>query len=105
MRVQFELEALGEYRDAVAYSRQRFGLGEQFVQAVESSLEKIVSDPERHQEVGHGVRIFRMQRFPYYLFYHFLPDRSLIVVYAVAHHHRKPGYWRARLPGEQDAAP
>ncbi len=98
MTVRFEAMALAEYREAVLYSQDRFGLGEKFVQAVEQALAVIADDPERFQPVEQGVRVFRMKRFPYYLFYHYQPDRRLIVVYAVAHHHRQPGYWKSRLP-------
>jgi hypothetical protein len=93
----FEAEAFEEYRQAVIYSGLRFGLGEEFVQAVEAAIETIVLDPERFQPVGRGVRIFRMRRFPYYLFYHYSPATKSIAIYAVAHHCRKPDYWRPRL--------
>ena len=60
MILQFELDAWLEYRDAAIYSEQRFGLGEEFVQAMEFALAMILSDPERFQPVGQGVRIFRL---------------------------------------------
>ncbi len=47
MTIHFESDALDEYRDAVLYSEERFGLGEEFVLAVESALEVISRDPER----------------------------------------------------------
>ena len=100
MIVQFEPEALIEYQEAADYSERRFGLGVQFVQAVQSALDTIAGDPERYQHVGHEVRIFRMRRFPYYIFYHYDAASEAVVVYALAHHKRKPGYWKKRLPGK-----
>jgi mRNA-degrading endonuclease RelE of RelBE toxin-antitoxin system len=97
MTVHFESEALHEYRDAAVYSEERFGLGEKFVQAVESSLSAISRDPETFQLVGDSIRIFRMKRFPYYLFYDYAPESQSITIYAVAHHSRRPDYWRKRL--------
>jgi mRNA-degrading endonuclease RelE of RelBE toxin-antitoxin system len=97
MTLHFESAALGEYRDAALYSEEHFSLGEQFVQAVESALETVSNDPERFQSVGDGVRMFRMKRFPYYLFYRHDSTAQAIVVYAVSHHSRKPDYWRRRL--------
>ena len=44
MTIHFESEALEEYRDAVICSEERFGLGEEFVQSVESALEVISHD-------------------------------------------------------------
>ena len=86
-----------EYRDAALYSERRFGLGEQFTQSVEAAIQTIVKDPERFQPVGQDIRIFRMHRFPYYIFYHYKPESEIITIYAVAHHHRQPDYWRERL--------
>ena len=97
MTVVFEKEALDEYMDAARHSENRFGLGRSFVNAVEDSLAVTAGRPERFQDVGTGVRIFRMRRFPFYLFYHHSGDQSLIIVYAVALHGRRPDYWRERI--------
>lgn len=98
MIVSFESGALAEYREAALYSQQRFGLGEEFVQAVESAIATISDDPERFQPVSAGVRIFRMLRFPYYIFYLYSAAGDSITIHAVAHHSRRPNYWRKR-PG------
>lgn len=97
MTVFFESEALVEYREAALYSQQRFGLGEEFVQAVETAIATISGDPGRFQPMGAGIRIFRMRRFPYSIFYLHSADDDSIGIYAVAHHSRRPGYWRKRL--------
>ena len=97
MTVTFEVDALEEYQSAAIYSEQRFGLGEAFIQAVELSIKLISQDPERSQSLGNDIRIFQMQRFPYYLFYHHISGSDSISIYAVAHHSRKQGYWRSRL--------
>lgn len=97
MILQFEQEALEEYRDAALYSEERFGLGEAFVQAMQAALKTISCDPARFQSVGDGVRIFRLKRFPYYLYYYHHMQRETITVYAVAHHSRRPDYWRQRM--------
>jgi toxin ParE1/3/4 len=98
MTIHFETEALAEYQEAAQYSEDRFGLGLQFVAAVQEALATISKDPERYQQVGEGIRIFRMRRFPYYLFYHHLKEQELIAIYALAHHKRQKDYWRKRLP-------
>lgn len=87
-----------EYQEAVQYSERWFGLGREFVGAVEESLATIAEDPQRNQLVGWDIRILRMRRFPYYLFYHHSMDDDSIIIYAVAHHRRKPDYWSKRLP-------
>jgi hypothetical protein len=66
-------------------------------QAVEAGISVIVSDPTRFQPVGDGIRIFRMKRFPYYLFYRFHEARQHFRIVAMMHQRRKPDYWRDRL--------
>ncbi len=97
MTVTFESAALREYQEAAQYSEERFGLGREFVAAVQVALETISSDPERFQLIGHEIRIFRMKRFPYYLFYHFAAAAGSVTIYAVAHHKKQNDYWRGRL--------
>lgn len=97
MICRFEEEALAEYREGALYAEENYRLGEAFVQAVENALCEIAKSPTRYQAVGDGVRIFRLRRFPYYLYYlHHAPTRS-ITIYAVAHHKRERDYWRKRL--------
>lgn len=46
-------------------------------------------------EIDFEVRRFLLERFPFTLVVALLPDE--LVVVAVAHQRRKPGYWRKRL--------
>lgn len=98
MTFGFEREALAEYLDtAHYYAEQREHLGEEFVQAVEAAITTISKDPTRFQPVGDGLRIFRMKRFPYHLFYRYDEPRNHATIFAVMHHRRRPNYWRHRL--------
>lgn len=94
----FEREALDEYLDAARYyAEQRENLGEEFIQAVEAAIAAIAIDPTRFQLAGDGLRIFRMKRFPYHLFYRYNEQRDHSTIFAVMHHRRRPNYWRHRL--------
>lgn len=64
---------------------------------MEVALRTIAEHPERYQSLGDGIHVFRMKRFPFYLFYHFDISSEAITIYAVAHHNRRPNYWRKRL--------
>lgn len=98
----FEREAFDEYLDTARYyGEQRDGLGEEFVQAVEAAISTIAEDPARYQPVGDGLRIFRMKRFPYYLFYRFDERRNHAIFFAVMHQRRRPGYWRHRVSQDE----
>ncbi len=71
MKVQFGTEALIEYEEAAQYAEDRFGCGLQFVAAMRAALDSIAKDPTRFQPVGQDIRIFRLKRYPYYLFYRY----------------------------------
>ena len=59
-----------------------------------------VVTPNTWPAFDHGTRRFLLRRYPYNLIYRVEPTRLVIV--AVAHAHRRPGYWKQRLaqPGE-----
>jgi plasmid stabilization system protein ParE len=97
MTVVFESEALQEYHEAARYAEDRFGCGANFVAAVQLAVQSIEERPECFQPVGQNIRICRLKRFPYYLFFHHSGDVQTITIYAVAHHKRRPGYWRGRV--------
>ena len=98
----FEREALQEYLSTARYyGEQREGLGEEFVQAVVAAVATIAAEPTRFQLVGDGLRIFRMKRFPYYLFFRFNERTNHATFFAVMHKRRRPDYWRHRLSGDE----
>jgi toxin ParE1/3/4 len=94
----FHPDALEEYQSAASwYEEQRFRLGLEFIQVIEAGITAIISDPGRFQPVGGGIRIYRIRRFPYYVFYRFDEIGQSARIVAVMHKRRKPGYWRDRL--------
>lgn len=97
MSIRF-LEVAGqELDDAVSYyNQQARGLGDAFVLEVVSAIERIRRFPEAWHPMGAEVRRCRLRRFPHGLIYALENDEILIV--AVAHGQREPGYWRDRLP-------
>jgi len=98
MRVEFHPEARLEFRESAAFYKERDeGLGFAFAKEIESVLTMIQAAPERWRCIEEDVRRCLVQRFPYGLLYTIEPDFILIV--AVMHCSRKPGYWRNRVPG------
>jgi hypothetical protein len=55
----------------------------------------ILEFPDSGRPFGRRLRRTLVRGFPYGLLYRVEPSRILIV--AVAHLHRRPGYWRSRL--------
>src|SRR6266478_2872838 len=50
---------------------------------------------QRWPAAVHGTRRFLLQRFPFSVVYREFPSKIQVV--AVAHGHRRPGYWKSRL--------
>lgn len=76
---------------------QAQGLGRRFFAEVRRAESRIVQFPESAQEIRPGIRKRTLRTFRYSLIYALEPDGALIL--AVAHHHRRPGYWAGRLSG------
>jgi plasmid stabilization system protein ParE len=92
----FHPDALAEYADAALYYSDRVpGLGADFVKEVETGIASVIHAPEQSPLVEEDVRRFLVRRFPYGLLYILESDHVLIV--AVMHLSREPGYWRHRL--------
>jgi plasmid stabilization system protein ParE len=67
----------------------------EFVEELKAGIRKILDSPTRWPLVSPGIRKYRLHRFPYNLIYRQTP--AAIRIIAVAHGHRRPGYWKSRL--------
>lgn len=96
--VRYEDAAEEELIDEVSrYELRRDGLGTEFLTAVRDAVRLIAENPAAWQtsEYGRDVRRFVMDKFPFTIVYTELADEILIL--ALAHTSREPGYWRTRL--------
>ncbi|MEW6350632.1 MAG: type II toxin-antitoxin system RelE/ParE family toxin [Thermodesulfobacteriota bacterium] len=76
------------------YDLRNPGLGTTFIEEVRLAIERIAEFPEAASHVRGRVRKNPMRGFPYSLVYAVRPDEIRIL--AVAHHSRRPFYWRGR---------
>lgn len=85
-----------ELDEAVAwYEAQVPGLGLKLVAEIRHAREMIAAFPGAWHLLDTGVRRYRLNRFPFGLIYTI--ENGEIIILAIAHHHREPGYWRERL--------
>ncbi len=97
MRYEFHPEAFQEFRESAAYYEdQRENLGKAFTTVIESVLGEISTSPNSWPFLEEDVRRCTAHRFPYGVLYTVESDYILII--AVMHFSREPGYWRDRLP-------
>jgi toxin ParE1/3/4 len=96
MRFEFHPEARTEYLESIAYYEKRqVGLGARFASEVEGAIQRIVEAPHRWRSIEGEIRRCLTHIFPYGVLYSIESDYVLVL--AVMHHSRKPGYWRNRI--------
>jgi toxin ParE1/3/4 len=94
--VLFHPQAAADYEAAFNWYFDRSELAaSKFAMAVNAAVDLIAEGPSRWPSDAHGTCKFVLQRFPFIIFYRELP--LSIQILAVAHCHRRPGYWRERL--------
>jgi len=76
------------------YEQRREGLGFRFLRVVEEVSAKIAEPPDIGAPASRKERKRRVPRFPFDVVYRNQEERVLIL--AVKHHRRKPGYWKWR---------
>ncbi|MEK0449568.1 MAG: hypothetical protein RL088_1836 [Verrucomicrobiota bacterium] len=96
MRYAFHPDALDEYEDAALYyAARQEGLELRFIACIESAFRQISDEPTRWRPFEQDVRRCLAHVFPYAVLYSIEPDYILII--AVMHCSREPGYWRNRV--------
>lgn len=102
MTLAIELSAEAEQELDVAagwFDQQRPGLGREFLEAIDEALARIAEWPRigaiiKDTAPDLEVRRAPVPRFRFHVGYLVLVDR--VRVLAVAHDHRRPGYWHPR---------
>jgi toxin ParE1/3/4 len=89
------LEFLAE---VVYYGEAQPGLGKRFAAAVEEAAARAAAFPLAGSAGSANTRRVLLSGFPFSLIYR--PEEEGIVIFALAHHARKPGYWRSRTRAE-----
>lgn len=94
MRLEFHPAAAEEFAAAVEYYETAVpGLGSRFLLAVRGTTDLMLANPEVGRIRGSARRL-GLPGFPYDVAYRVREEA--IEVLAIAHHHRRPGYWRGR---------
>ncbi len=92
----FHRLAAHEYRSARNWYRERsVEVAQRFVTAVDNASTRILMAPESMPLLTKMYHYIRVSRFPYVLIVRRVDDNKVMVV-AVAHTSRRPGYWRGR---------
>ena len=80
---------------ALYYESRETDLGEEFLRQLALSFDRIHEHPLSYRTVFDEYRRCLMTRFPHGVVYRIEDER--VLVFAVAHVRRRPGYWRDRV--------
>ena len=72
------------------------GLGYQFAIEIVAAVERIKANPGIWPILDDQVRRCLVHRFPYRVIYSIDEQKSELLILAVMHLHRQPGYWSER---------
>jgi plasmid stabilization system protein ParE len=96
MSIRLLEPAQAELDEAITwYAEQAPGLGDAFLIEALKTIQLIENFPQAWHPLTPQIRRCRLRRFPYSVVY--TQDGTNLLVLAIAHQHRKPGYWRNRL--------
>jgi toxin ParE1/3/4 len=96
VKIRYLEAAREEIREAADYyGAISPGLGIGFKRELRQLMRLVATMPLAWPSSGANTRKCLMTRFPYLAIYAVLPDKILVL--AVGHQHRHPGYWRERL--------
>ncbi len=96
MRILWQNHAKLEFSEAVQYYRTNAGsdVAREFNQETLRVTRQLLEHPEIGARIHHEIRRYPLHDYPFNIIYRLTPEAIIIV--ALAHHSRRPGYWAGR---------
>lgn len=95
-RARFVAAARREFlAEVIYYNKEQPGLGSRFTEAVEEATARALAFPFAGSPASKNTRRVFLKAFPFAVVYR--PTRDGIIVFALAHHSRRPDYWLLRV--------
>jgi len=96
MRTRFLEPAQAEVDEAARYfDEQRPGLGDRFEHDLQDAVAFVTERPLSGKRLTENIRQVGLRTFRYNVIYAI--DGEELIIVAVAHHRRRPGYWLGRI--------
>lgn len=90
-----EVEAASQF-----YETNQPGLGLEFLDEVDHTIQRILANPQAWQVLEPDIRRCRLKRFPYGIIYTQVENGSVLII-SVMHLHRRPNAWRENLSSDE----
>ena len=84
-----------EMTQAALFYEASNGLGNDFLHDVQRAIDRLRDYPYSGRSIDLDLRRALLHQFPFSLIY--TVDENVILIIAVAHDSRKPGYWHSRI--------
>jgi plasmid stabilization system protein ParE len=95
--IEIKQGAERDLREAISFYRKKDrDLPARFLTAFNDIVEHIEANPEIGIAVAKAARSVKIKRFPFRVV--FRDEPTAIMIFAVAHDRRRPGYWWRRVP-------
>jgi len=95
MKVRIHELAAKEFDEAIEwYELRSEGLGQRFKEATLRQIEKVKRNPRWFLVEEGDIYKAYVPKFPYKILY--TVEKESLVIWAIAHLHRKPWYWQSR---------
>ncbi|MBA2591026.1 MAG: type II toxin-antitoxin system RelE/ParE family toxin [Pseudomonadota bacterium] len=95
-RPRFVAAARREFlAEVIYYNNKQPGLGSRFAEAVEEATARALAFPLAGSPASKNTRRVFLKDFPFSVVYR--PAKDGVVVFALAHHSRRPDYWLPRV--------
>ena len=94
--VEYHSSARADFDESLDwYLSRSVGSAIGFVLTVDDAIEKIIAASSRFPSTYSGCRYCALRRYPFRIVFHEEDDRLVII--AIAHAKRRPGFWRDRI--------
>jgi plasmid stabilization system protein ParE len=98
-RLTIRPDAELDVSDATAWhEKRRTGLGDEFLDELDSVLRRVSKSPFQFPKVKNNIRRALLRRFPYAVY--FGVTRESVEIIALLHQHRDPRTWEKRIIAE-----
>ena len=77
------------------YAARNAAVASRFLQNIDQAIARVINHPDSHPIDRKHFRWVRVRRFPYSLIFEHLQSGRILIV-AIAHANRRPGYWSRR---------
>lgn len=96
LKFEFHPDAIIEATEAYEwYALRSQNAAEGFLTRLNEAQSKVIADPDCWPRHLQGTQIYNFNKYPFGLVY--VRRNDVIIAIAVAHHKKRPGYWRKRL--------